>query len=303
MKPDKDSKLTPGQAKLLEAAHSGDVQEVKRLLQAGVDPDVKDDRFAPWDVTPLMRAARAGHVAVVRALLDAGARVKARDKHFPGEPAGYTALHYAVMKRHMEVARLLVDAGADVNAVGTGGAGSVLQAAINDPDIEVRLGTAPDGSVYGPDATEKRAAHEFVRFLLSAGADPNREDRQRKDTVLFSAASDGLVDVVEALLDGGADLNHQDSEGGTAFSMAAVFKRVEVGLLLLARGFNVNLRDESGWTALHWAAHSDEPRLVEAVLQKGAKLTATNEEGKTPLDIAVRDGCARAQRVLRQRTR
>jgi ankyrin repeat protein len=75
-----------GRTPLHDAALAGDVEEARRLLQAGADPSAADDDG--W--TPLHAAAQNWHVDVVVALLEAGANVDARDSH------GNTALSTAV---------------------------------------------------------------------------------------------------------------------------------------------------------------------------------------------------------------
>eukprot|EP00730_Choanoeca_flexa_P002497 TRINITY_DN11070_c0_g2_i2.p2 TRINITY_DN11070_c0_g2~~TRINITY_DN11070_c0_g2_i2.p2 ORF type:complete len:109 (+),score=7.69 TRINITY_DN11070_c0_g2_i2:66-392(+) len=72
-----------------QAAVDGAVQEVKRLLYNGVDPNVmtQDGHF------PLTLAAFWGHEAVVEALLEHGADVNVQNKS-----NGWTALHAASLQ-------------------------------------------------------------------------------------------------------------------------------------------------------------------------------------------------------------
>lgn len=307
-RPSEDSKLTRDEADLLDAAAKGNVSEVERLLTKGVDSNVKDDRWIPWDITPLMHASRWGHVEVVRALLAAGASLKARDKHVPGEPAGKTALHYAAGKRHIAVAKLLVEAGADVNAVGTAGTGTALMEALEgDPEGEPSDPPASslqemleaDGKKKAIAAQDKSII-EFVRFMLSVGADPNRLARDRRGAMLHFAAWDGLIEIVQVLLDAGADVNLQDATGSTALNQAVFAGKKEVAMLLLERGADVNLKEDSGWTSLHWAVKSNDPKLINTVVKRGAKLNAKTDDGLTPLGIAIRDKHEKAEKLLRQ---
>ena len=308
MIPDANSKLSKDQSALLDAAEKGDVSKIERLLAAGVNANVKDDRSIPWDVTPLMRAARGEHLPVVRALLAAGADVKARDKHVPGEPAGRTALHYAAARRNAAIARLLVEARADINAIGTGGTGTPLSCVISGDEgglpgkpqpthRELKEGKAKSGAAKA----EYESMIETVRYLVSAGADPNRLTRDGRGSVFLSAASDGFKEIVGILLDGGADINLQDSTKYSALMSASVLKKIDVAMLLLERGAEVNLKGDSDFTALHRAAIANDSKLIEAMLKRGAKLNERTDEGQTPLDIAIRDRCRKAIAYLQER--
>ena len=93
------------------AAHRGDVAEVRRLLDAGADPNQRD----PSGSTPLMAAARGGHfpgphqcggqspehLATIRALLAAGANPELTDRN------GWTAKIVAEHHRQAESAARL----------------------------------------------------------------------------------------------------------------------------------------------------------------------------------------------------
>lgn len=93
-------------AKVFELARHGDTDTVAAYVDAGVPPNLNNDRGD----TLLMLAAYHGHAATVRALLDRGAD--------PGRPndRGQTPLAGAVFKGEREVVRVLLDAGADPQA-------------------------------------------------------------------------------------------------------------------------------------------------------------------------------------------
>lgn len=84
---------------LLDAAESGNVAEVTRLLDAGVPVDATDDEGE----TALIEASEEGHTEVVRLLLQRGASVNLADRD------GETALHEAAEEGRTEVVRLLLD--------------------------------------------------------------------------------------------------------------------------------------------------------------------------------------------------
>ena len=92
--------------RLLNAAESGFVDQVRDLLDKGANIDAGDSIFQQ---TALMKSARNGYLKVVELLVDRGANIDAKDKH------GTTALMYAASEGHLQVVKLLLERGADAN--------------------------------------------------------------------------------------------------------------------------------------------------------------------------------------------
>ena len=87
----------------------------------------------------------------------------------------------------------------------------------------------------------------IVRLLIGAGADPNAltishgtRSSQGSETPLHYAASSDDVDVAEALIDGGADLEVPDGSIGTTLDNAIGYACWDVARLLVARGARVD---------------------------------------------------------------
>ncbi|XP_061648885.1 BRCA1-associated RING domain protein 1 isoform X2 [Phyllopteryx taeniolatus] len=96
-----------GETSLHLAAIKGDLKDVKKLLDQGADPNLKDN--AGW--TPLHEACNLGHLVVVEALLSRGA--------FLNTP-GYendSPLHDAVRNGHIAIVKLLLQFGASQSVV------------------------------------------------------------------------------------------------------------------------------------------------------------------------------------------
>ncbi|XP_068650928.1 phytochrome-interacting ankyrin-repeat protein 1-like [Aristolochia californica] len=89
-------------------ARKGDLKEVKRLLDEGMDVNVLACGPKSHGVTPLHLAAEGGHLKVMDELLVRGADIDSRTKG----ACGWTPLHNAAKVRNKEAIKFLVENGA-----------------------------------------------------------------------------------------------------------------------------------------------------------------------------------------------
>lgn len=103
-------------------------------------------------------------------------------------------------------------------------------------------------------------------------------------TALHNVAGEDQLDMINLLLDKGADPNAQNDEGIAPLHLAAY---PEVAALLVRRGADINLRSHDGSTPLivH-AAEAEAFDVMEELVRLGADVTAKNKRGESALDIA-----------------
>lgn len=238
-------KSDPGEA-LIFAVDGGDVEAVKKCLQAGADVNVRDERNKTKGFTPLMLAVRSGKEEIVAVLLDAGAAVDAKDEH-PGKDnnSGFSFVY-----READVDEVL-------------GAGYAMH--------RTALGWAAAGSYT-----------KLVQLLIARGSDVNAVDRV-SETPLTLAARKGSVEIVTTLMKAGADVNARNRAKETALSLAAKRGHLDVVTLLLDAKAKLELKDGDGNTPLVAAASQAQPEIVALLLKMGADLRAVNRQQETAL--------------------
>lgn len=115
------------------------------------------------------------------------------------------------------------------------------------------------------------AAHlgylEIVQILIEAGADVNDEDRvlYASEAPLAQAASHGYLQIVRVLLEAGAEVNipSDDPEYWTPLMCAVSSGNIEVVKLLVESGADVNTIRGGGNFALMIAAEAGEQEIFE----------------------------------------
>ncbi|XP_072095407.1 poly [ADP-ribose] polymerase tankyrase-2 isoform X1 [Mobula birostris] len=125
-----------------------------------------------------------------------------------------------------------------------------------------------------------------VKKLLKADNVNARDTAGRKSTPLHFAAGFGRKDVVEFLLQSGANVHARDDGGLIPLHNACSFGHAEVVNLLLCHGADSNARDNWNYTPLHEAAIKGKIDVCIVLLQHGADLHIRNTDGRTALDLA-----------------
>jgi ankyrin repeat protein len=171
---------------------------------------------------------------------------------------------WAAAGRHSAVTKELVQYKVDVNAVSKNGSTALIFAARGDKDSAVTL--------------------------LNAGANPNLRIPDWGGTALIIASTMGQAEIVEALLNKGADINYRDTNSFTALHAAVRnsdygsdrdqrAQAVATAKVLLAHGADVNAR-----------LHQEKPTV--------RALNELQFEGATPIVLAAEVNNLEAIKVL-----
>lgn len=121
----------------------------------------------------------------------------------------------------------------------------------------------------------------------------------KNDDRLLQAVENGDAEKVASLLGKkGTSATKHDSEGKTAFHLAAAKGHVECLKVMVTHGVDVTAQDTSGHSALHIAAKNGHPEYIRKLLQYKSPAESTDSCGKTALHYAAAQGCLQAVQVL-----
>ena len=259
------------------------------LLKAGANPNiVSDDSGA----TCLMHAVEEDcSKEVLQAIIDHGADVNTTNKQ------NCTALIKACEKNYIGAINVLLEAGAGTNradinfktclvcAVDSNCSNEVLQAII-DHGADVNA-TSKETSTALMIACEK-SYKDAINVLLKAGADPNFAlDDSSVTCFMCAVLKDCSNDVLQAMIDRGADVNATNKQNCTALMVACTKRYMDAIYLLLKAGANPNIADDCGVTCLMRAVGEDcSNEVLQAIIEHGADVNATNKQNCTALMIA-----------------
>ncbi len=157
--------LNDAEKTLFEACEVGNLEEVKKILNEGVNLEARNIE----GYTALMAAIHGGQAEAARLLIENGADVNARKGN------GDSVLIFAISKGQYEVARALIENGTDIHAKNYLDETALIKAA------------------------QTHAPAELIKLLLEKGADVRSVDLHVKSALSY-ASEQGNKELKELLL-------------------------------------------------------------------------------------------------------
>lgn len=220
---------------IIAASTSGALSELDRLLSE--HPAKIDIAGGQWRRPLLHLAAAGGHLDCVDLLLQRGFDVNLRD-----QADRAFALHWAAQEGHLKVVERLVGAGADVEGEGD----------------------AHGLGVLGWATCFQQVHQDVADFLMARGVEPG----------IFAAIALDRADLVRGLLDDAPGLIASQmsrfESHCTPLHFAVQKSRAQMVELLLDLGADPIAKDRRGYTPLNYASPKTDAAIVEQLLAAGA---------------------------------
>ncbi|XP_072024612.1 LOW QUALITY PROTEIN: protein phosphatase 1 regulatory inhibitor subunit 16B-like [Amphiura filiformis] len=234
---------------LLEAAARGDLDEVRKLLENGVDPNIGNED----GLTALHQCCIDNNEAMMKVLVEHGADVNVTDREL------WTPLHAASTCGHVNLAQYLISKGAALLAINSDG---------NMP--------------Y--DICEDEVTLDYIESQMATqGITQDQIDELREKSPNL------MLQDMERLHENGEDLEGKDDIGATPLHIAAANGYDRVALFLLEHHVDVHVRDKDGWQPIHAAACWAHGDMIQLLVQHGADLDSKTDNAETPLTICEDD--------------
>jgi ankyrin repeat protein len=187
----------------------------------------------------LHAAAASGDVAEIEKLIAEGERPNIQDAN------SRTPLLVAAFRKHYAAVQALLKLGANPNARDMQGFDVLTLAAVNN-DLEL------------------------LKIGLAGGADPRRTTGPLDGTALTSAAHLGNIEIVQALIEAKAPLDHVNRMGWTALIAAVLLGNnskghIETVEALVKAGADTEIKDRQGNTALAHARARKYPEMIKVL--------------------------------------
>jgi len=126
-----------------------------------------------------------------------------------------------------------------------------------------------------------------IKQYLKKGASPNESEENGESVICFALRYHCDLEILELLMDHGADLFETDNEGVSVFDVAVTYNNLFLIEKLLEKGFDVNQSTRrSGFTPLMGAVCYGRLEVIQKLLDMGVDVKARDGHGLSAIDFA-----------------
>lgn len=211
-------------------------------------------------------AVRHGKNAVIDALLAAGADIEGKNN------SGYTPLAVAASSGgRIDTLRRLIAANADVNAELHGGSTALSMASARSSGVavDILLAAKADPDRDKPLLNAVRYGRtDIIKKLIEAGAKTDLQDSDGHG-LLHLAAQQGAEETARLLLEKGLEIDERDRQHGyTPLQWAVYYNRMQMVEFLLEQGADAHIKNNRGQTALQLARDRNNDAIAYLLEQR-----------------------------------
>lgn len=126
-----------------------------------------------------------------------------------------------------------------------------------------------------------------IKKYLKEGGDPNAAEENGESVLCFAMRYGCEEEIIDLLVEQGADLRHLDNEGVSVMDVAITYNRLGIIKRLIEEGYDVNQASRnSGFTPLMGAVCYGRTDVIRMLLEKGVDIAAKDKHGLSALDFA-----------------
>ncbi|MGA9046897.1 ankyrin repeat domain-containing protein [Sulfuricurvum sp.] len=126
-----------------------------------------------------------------------------------------------------------------------------------------------------------------VKKYLKHGGNPNEVEENGESVICFALRYHCDSEILDLLIENGADIHHVDDEGVSVFDVAVTYNNLPLIEKLINDGFDVNRATRrSGFTPLMGAVCYGRVDVIKKLLDMGVNIQSRDAYGLSAIDFA-----------------
>jgi ankyrin repeat protein len=256
----------------------------------------------------LFAAIKANNLEQIKQLVKKGADINVQDENKA------TPLMWASYKGDVELVKFMIKKKADYTKKGviytnkekTGYYGNLLCIAAGENKLELlnylleKCKITIEDKEYDPETQKEtgwtalqwaasKGNNEIIEFLLNKGANINANHTETKSTPLIYAIENKKYETVKLLINKGADVNIAKTSGWGALHYLARDNKKELLILAIKKGAKLNVQNTNSWTPLMLAGYNGNMSIFQTLLDKGADINIKNNKDEKIWELKDKD--------------